>query len=162
MYNGRRPRDRYANILRKGNINWDHSVVDMWEKVLRKQEYRKKKNAITIMHRKAKKRRASKLLSVAEDLRIRGLMQATIDKIGESQFFKSVHMPKYRALMIDHLFIALEPNFVTRHMRIKRILSGKHTIEDRLWVQIMWDYTKKDVPSRYSHRLTAKYQKYRK
>jgi len=159
----REPKNRYLNIFKPQNINFDDRILSMWEKVLSKHKYRadmNKKGELTSRRGRSPVRRRAKrerLLRKAEEHRKRGLMQGTIDKICQAPLFQHHKSAKSRALLMDHLFISMEPDHRKRYLRLVNIFSGRHKIEDRLWVLMMWDLIRIKKHHRDSIKLKEKY-----
>lgn len=152
-----RSRYGFAGLLSDKHFSWGMREVEMWEDIYRKVKYRRSKlKSMTITRSKStgKKRR---LLKEADRLQKMAGIQRKIEAIIKA--VEHIKTPESRAYAFDFLFVNIEPDPKKRHRKIKRVFTMRVMLDDEVWVNIIWDYTRQDVLRRLSQKLTKKYNK---
>ena len=148
----------FCAILSSKHYNWGMKEVEMWEDIYKKVMYRRSKvktvSKVTLSKSAMKKRR---LLREADRLRIKAGIQKKVESILKE--VEHIHTVAGKAYAFDFLFVNIQPDAYERHAKLKRLFTKRIKVEDELWVNIVWDYTRKDVIRRLSQKLTKKYER---
>jgi len=146
----------FCGILSNKHYNWGMREIEMWEDIYSKVMYRRSKvkttERVTLSKSAVKKRR---LIKESDRLRIQAGIQRKVEAI--SKEIGHIHTIAGKAYAFDFLFVNIEPDAYERHAKLKRLFSKRIKVEDELWANIVWDYTRKDVIRRLSQKLTKKY-----
>jgi MFS superfamily sulfate permease-like transporter len=149
MYRKGAPPSWIMQPFRSNAVEIDFSCIQAWESIIRKHKYRTKKNKdvkssnIINQMRKAKRKTTGRFAEMSRDYKGRANVQQTLTKIlDDKDFFGKFFHKKTVAHRVDHLFISIEPDPEARYKRLVRIFGERHTIEDVLWVNIIWNHVK--------------------